>query len=258
MSPFDQDRAKERERYDKRAQAQLAQSTALLGPDGAISQPLIIRRPYVVYEDFIRRSTRQGSRALDLCCGTGLYSLIAASAGATVTASDIAEHNLLLAQQRAARAAIPLETVVADAEHMPLPDASFDLLTCAGSLSYVDIHGFLNEVVRLLRPGGWFICVDSLNHNPVYRANRYWNYLRGRRTRSTLRRMPTLATVALLQDTFIETETSFHGSLSFLAPLLKPIWGESRTASRLDAWDDRHPAWRRWAFKFVFRGRKRV
>ena len=258
MSPFDQDRFRERERYDKRAQAQLAQSTTLLGPHGAISQPLVIRRPYVVYEDFIRRSTQLGFRAIDLCCGTGLYSFIAASAGAAVTASDIAEHNLLLAQQRAARAAIPLETVEADAEHVPLPDASFDLVTCAGSLSYVDIQSFLSEVTRLLRPGGWFVCVDSLNHNPVYRANRYWAYLRGRRTRSTLRRMPTLTTVAALQDTFIETEASFHGSLSFLAPLLKPIWGESRTAFWLDAWDDRHPAWCPWAFKFVFRGRKRV
>lgn len=251
-----QDRVTERDRYDRRARSQLQESEPQLGPDGAASQPLALRRPYSVYEDFIGRSVNAGAEALDVCCGTGLYSLVAARAGAKVTASDIAPGNLALAAYRARRAGIVLQTVEADAEHLPFPDASFDLVTCAGSLSYLDLTAFLTEVRRLLRPGGWFVCVDSLNHNPFYRVNRYLQYRRGKRTRSTIERMPTLATVEEIGRRFDVAETSFHGIGSFLAPVLRPVVGETITARWLDGFDARAPDLRRWAFKAVLRARR--
>jgi ubiquinone/menaquinone biosynthesis C-methylase UbiE len=153
--------------------------------------------------------------------------------------------------------ACPLQTVTADAEQMPFPDGSFNVITCAGSLSYVNLERFLHEIQRLLRPNGWFVCVDSLNHNPIYRLNRYLRYLRGSRTRATLLRMPTLGTIARLRAQFAATETSFHGYASFLAPLLRPLLGETRTAGVLDRFDDCWPGLQRWAFKFVLRGRRR-
>jgi SAM-dependent methyltransferase len=256
MLSFEQQKLIERDRYDQRARALLDHQDVALGPDGAASQPLTIRAPYLVYEDYIRRSVTPGAQSLDVCCGTGLYSLIAAGAGATATASDIAEHNLALARRRAERAGLPLHTVSADAEQLPFRDQSFDIVTCAGSLSYVEPTRFLAEVRRILRPGGWFVCIDSLNHNPVYRLNRYVQYLRGRRTKATLLRMPTLDTVRVLNQQFGAAETSFHGAGSFLAPVIKPLLGEDRTAGALDRFDRRWPELHRWAFKFVFRGRR--
>ena len=257
MPDFTQDKAAERDRYDQRARTQLAGHSASLGLDGAASQPRPIRRPYLVYEEFIRQSARPGGwEALDVCCGTGLYSLVAASAGAGVTASDIAENNLALARQRAERTGVALRTAVADAERLPFPDASFDLITCSGSLSYVDLDRFLTEVRRLLRPGGWFVCVDSLNHNPVYRLNRYVQYRRGRRTLGTLERMPTLATIAAIERRFEAVETSYHGIASFLAPVLRAVVGEQMAAASLDGFDRRAPFLRRYAFKFVLRARR--
>jgi ubiquinone/menaquinone biosynthesis C-methylase UbiE len=255
MRPFEEDKRRERDRYEQRARHLLDSVGELpLGADGAESQPLTIRRPYIVYEDFIRRSVRPGGAALDVCCGTGLYSLVAARAGAVVTASDIAEHNLVIARKRAARVGFALQTAVADAENLPFRDQSFDLITCAGSLSYVDVDRFFGEVKRLLRPDGWFVCVDSLNHNPIYRLNRFLQYLRGRRTRSTLLRMPTLATISRLTAELSECEVSFHGAATFLAPIVRPLLGEQRAASLLDR-SDRLKTLDRFAFKFVLRGR---
>jgi SAM-dependent methyltransferase len=258
MLTYTQDKLIERDRYDERAQSFLAAGKTAVGPNGSSAVPLAIRRPYIVYEEYIRKCVHSGKTALDVCCGTGQFSLIAAEAGAEATASDIAKHNLVITQQRAQRSNCRLHTIMADAEHLPFPDGSFDLVTCAGSLSYLDPERFLSEVHRLLRPSGWFVCVDSLNHNPIYRLNRYIQYLRGRRTKATLVRMPTLATLARLQETFEACESSFHGSASFLAPLYKLFIGEERTAYLLDRFDLRTPTMCRWAFKFVFRGRRKA
>jgi ubiquinone/menaquinone biosynthesis C-methylase UbiE len=255
IDSFEKDKLTERDRYDARARNLLAVSDLTLGPDGAASQPLAIRQPYLVFEEFIRRSTGPGKSVLDVCCGTGLYSLVGSSVGALVTATDIAEHNLLLARRRAERAGLNIQTVVADAERLPFPDGSFDLISCAGSLSYLDLDSFLAEVHRLLRPGGWFVSVDSLNHNPIYRINRFCQYLKGRRTRSTLLRMPTLSTVGRLQSEFVNVETSYHGIASFLAPWLQAVVGETRAARLLNRFDEKALWFRRWAFKVVFRGR---
>lgn len=245
----------ERDRYEHRAQRLLAEGDLPRGPAGAASVPLPIREPYTCYHEWIVGATRPGMKALDLCGGTGTFSLSAAEAGARVTISDIAPSNLELARRRAAAAGFTVETLVASAESVPLPTASFDLITCAGSLSYLDLDRFLAEVRRLLRPGGWFLCVDSLNHNPIYRANRYVQFLRGRRSRSTLERMPRLATVRRLHDTFSAGEARFFGWASFTTPLVSALAGEARAARTLHWLDARCPWMQRWAFKFTFRGR---
>ncbi len=250
MTDPGQDREIERQRYNERAGRQLAEAGSALGPDGAAAVDPVLRRPYLVYEELVRRAARPGLAVLDLCCGDGLHSLTAARAGADVTASDIAENNLALARQRAARAGLPLRTVIADAEKLPLPDASFDLVTCAGSLSYVDLECFLAELRRVLRPGGAFIFVDSLNHNPAYRFNRFLHFLRGRRSRSTLERMPTQATLARIRADYPDLQASYHGVFAFLAPVLR-LLGPARAAECLDRWDAAQPGLHRQAFKVV-------
>lgn len=255
---YEHDKLTERDRYERRARALLARIDSLeFGPDGAASQPLAIRRPYIVFEEYVRHSVRPGDDVLDVCCGTGLFSLVAARAGAHVTAADIAEYNLTIAYRRAQRAGLSLQAVVADAERLPFADGSFDVVTCAGSLSYVDLEKLLGEITRLVRPGGSFICVDSLNHNPIYRLNRYAHYLRGHRTKSVISRTPTLTTVGLLAAAFpVENQTRFFGIFSWLSPLFHPWLGSEHTAALLDHWDDHLPALHRYAFKFVFAGRK--
>ena len=148
-----------------------------------------------------------------------------------------------------------LTGATADAEQLPWPDASFDVITCAGSLSYVNLDRFLSEVVRLLQPGGAFIFADSLNHSPIYLLNRWWHFSRGHRSLSTIQRMPTMGTLQCIRRDFPDLQVSYHGIFSFLAPLLR-LLGSTRAACWLDAADRRLPWLHRYAFKVVGVGHK--
>lgn len=250
------DKASEKERYDRRAaEVVSAGDLGILGGDGADGIPVEIRAPYVVYEQLIDGIASRGGRVLDLCCGNGQHSVKTALAGANLTVSDIAPRNVELAVKRIAQSGINVSGVVADAESLPFENRSFDLVTCAGSLSYVDLQKFLSEVRRVLAPGGTFICVDSLNHNPVYRLNRRIHYWKGERSESVILRTPTKRTIGKLSDIFPHNVVvSFHGIFSFLVPVLCPVLGSVRTARVLDALDKRCRVLERFSFKFVFRG----
>ena len=55
-----------------------------------------------------------------------------------------------------------LERLVADAQDLPLADASIDIVTCRiAPHHFPDPAAFVAEVARVLRPGGRFLLVDS-------------------------------------------------------------------------------------------------
>ena len=56
-------------------------------------------------------------------------------------------------------------------ESLPFKDKSFDIVACAGGLSYGDNKKVANEIYRVLKDNGSFICIDSLNENPFYKFN---------------------------------------------------------------------------------------
>lgn len=135
-------------------------------------------------------------------------------------------------------------------------NASFDIITCAGSLSYVDLALLLAEIHRILRPGGSFVCIDSFNHNPVYRLNRYIHYRMGRRSRSTLERMPNRRTLVTLKEHFPNLEVRYFGIGSFLMPAIRLTMGAAN-AAQFNEWLDRTlPFARIWAFKIVAHGQR--
>ena len=135
-------------------------------------------------------------------------------------------------------------------ESLPFETHSFDVVAAAGSLSYGDPDLVDAEVRRVLRPGGIFVCVDSLNHNPVYRFNRWFHYMRGVRTKSTFLRMPTMERIQGISKRFKNAECRYFGAVSYLMPLLARIIGQRRAAEVSDAVDLLVHV-HRSAFKFV-------
>lgn len=54
-------------------------------------------------------------------------------------------------------AGVDFPLIEASAEHVPLPDASFDIVFCDwGAMTFCDPYRTVPEVARLLRPGGLF------------------------------------------------------------------------------------------------------
>ncbi|TWD81215.1 methyltransferase family protein [Kribbella amoyensis] len=103
-----------------------------------------------------------GLDVLELACGTAYWSAWLTRAGARVVAVDLSMEQLTTARtlQRSTGPAFPL--VQADAEHVPLASASFDLvLSEHGAAAWCDPEYWLPEVARVLRPGGLLVFLTN-------------------------------------------------------------------------------------------------
>ncbi|MDI3316079.1 MAG: class I SAM-dependent methyltransferase [Bacillota bacterium] len=114
---------------------------------------------------------RPGDRVLDVGCGTAELSFLAAreaGPGGRVTGVDIAEGMLQICRQKLLDhpMADRLEFLRADAQALPFPDASFDVVVSGFMLRNVaSLDRALVEMVRVLRPGGR-LAVMELTHPP--------------------------------------------------------------------------------------------
>lgn len=116
------------------------------------------------YADTFERATRlfagaiaqaarigPGSRVLDVACGTGCLTALAAGRGATVTGTDFSP--AMVTEARRLHPSLRFD--VADAESLPFEDAAFDVVVI-----HFGIHHFthpvraLAEAHRVLRSGG--------------------------------------------------------------------------------------------------------
>ena len=123
-----------------------------------------------------------GERALDVCCGTGDVAFALARTGAEVVGLDFSAPMLAVARQRAAAAGSQArrpEFLRGDAQQLPFPDASFDLVTVSyGLRNLADWAAGLREMWRVTRPGGRLLVLDfGKPENAVWRAL-YFAYLR--------------------------------------------------------------------------------
>jgi ubiquinone/menaquinone biosynthesis C-methylase UbiE len=93
-----------------------------------------------------------GARVLELGCGTGEYTERIARTGAFLVALDLVPDLLRVAASRA----LPTTTqlVLGDAESLPFPDSSFDAVVGNAVLHHLRLDSALDEIRRVLRPGG--------------------------------------------------------------------------------------------------------
>jgi SAM-dependent methyltransferase len=101
---------------------------------------------------------RPGERVVDVACGTGVITRVAAEqVGITggVTGIDIAPDMIEVAKSIPAPAGATIEWCVADAASVPLPDASVDVVLCQMGLMFVpDKAAAIAEMHRVLVPTG--------------------------------------------------------------------------------------------------------
>jgi len=106
--------------------------------------------------DFMaRQPLRPGLRVLDVACGTGNLAVIAASHGCVASGIDIATNLLEQARARAANAGLNIRFEEADAEALPLPDDSFDLVVSMFGVMFTPQPAVATaELRRVTKPGG--------------------------------------------------------------------------------------------------------
>jgi SAM-dependent methyltransferase len=96
-----------------------------------------------------------GMQVLDVACGTGNLAIPAARKGALVTGVDIAVNLLEQARKRAASEALNAVFQEGDAENLPFPDASFDVvMSMFGAMFAPRPERVAAELARVCKPGG--------------------------------------------------------------------------------------------------------
>jgi SAM-dependent methyltransferase len=98
---------------------------------------------------------RAGERVLDVACGNGNAALAAARRFCQVVGVDYVPALLERARQRAHAEGLEATFQEADAEALPFPDASFDVvLSTCGAMFAPDQERTASELLRVCRPGG--------------------------------------------------------------------------------------------------------
>jgi len=103
-----------------------------------------------------------GTRALDLCCGTGDIAFALAQRGADVTGLDFSPPMLEIAARRNLKSQIPnLKFQPGDAQQLPFAENSFDIVTVGyGLRNLASWERGLEEMRRVARPGARLIVLD--------------------------------------------------------------------------------------------------
>lgn len=159
----------------------LAQRSNLLGITARLYDPWRVRslgllagQPYPLERELdllvAWLEPRPGLSALDLGTSTGNYARALAGAGARVTAIDISPAMLARAAALTNTDLVSFELV--NAEALPYPDESIDLVSIGASLNeFTSTSRALGEAARVLRPGGrLFLMYWARDTRPAGRA----------------------------------------------------------------------------------------
>jgi SAM-dependent methyltransferase len=114
------------------------------------------RNIWEVGERIVRAvGVRADEDVLDVACGTGNAATRAAREGARVTGVDLTPELFEAGRAEAAAAGVEVEWVEGDAEALPFPDESFDVVVSVFGCMFAPRHEVTaRELARVLRPGG--------------------------------------------------------------------------------------------------------
>ncbi len=136
------------------------------GKDDAIKFFLNDERGKVNFVSRVEEKTFQlkGKRVLDVGCGKGAVVISCALRGANIVGFDVDEDEIRIARLRVKSYSIDNALVFkGDAENIPFPDNSFDLVTATAVLEHVkNLEKVIKEIARVLRVGG-FACITCPN-----------------------------------------------------------------------------------------------
>jgi ubiquinone/menaquinone biosynthesis C-methylase UbiE len=206
-----------------------------------------INIPYQYYFSIIKKLKK--IKLLEICAGTGENTFRLIKMKFNVCATDISPKSVQVMRKIYSKYK-NFYSKIADMEKLPFKNESFDVICSAGGLSYGDNNRVMNEIYRVLKFGGGAVFVDSLNNNPIYRFNRYINYIIRKRSKSTLKRMPNVNLIDKYIKKFGYGKVKFFGSITWAFPILKIMLSE-KLITKFSNWVDRKLKIKKSAFKFV-------
>jgi arsenite methyltransferase len=125
-----------------------------------------------VANPFSMGALQPGEDVLDVGCGAGMDSLVAAQmvgASGSVTGIDMTPEMVVKARGSIAEMGLGnVRIVEGSAEHLPFDDASFDVVISNGVIDLIpDKDAVFSEITRVLQPGGRIQLADVTIQRPV-------------------------------------------------------------------------------------------
>jgi len=104
---------------------------------------------------------------LDIATGTGDLALMMAELNPEkIVGLDISEGMLQVGRQKITKANLSskIKMIVGDSENIPFPDNTFDAITVSfGVRNFENLDKGLTEILRVLKPGGKFVVLETSN-----------------------------------------------------------------------------------------------
>ena len=198
----------------------------------------------------------EGRDVIELGCGTAYVSAWLARRGARPVGVDITPAQLETARQLQRETGIDFPLLEANAEDVPLPDASFDVAVSEyGASIWCDPNRWIPEAARLLRPGGELLFLRNSTLSILSAALDGWHETLQRPQRG-LHRI----------DWEDEDTTEFHLPLGELFALLRASGFDVLDVKELYAPEDARkaeyyhsdPEWaKRWPWEEIWKARKK-
>lgn len=130
-----------------------------------------------------RMNVKEGSKALDVCCGTGDWSISLAEAVGTegsVVGLDFSQNMLSIAKKKQKELNLSQLTLLhGNAMELPFEDNSFDYVTIGFGLRNVpDYMRVLKELYRVVKPHGKVVCLETSQPTLIGYRQLYYFYFR--------------------------------------------------------------------------------
>lgn len=121
---------------------------------------------------FLDRDLVEGKEVLEVGCGMGSHAALLARHGARLTAVDLTERAVDVTRHRFALFGLEGKIERADAEQLPFPDNSFDVVWSWGVIHHSSrFESCLGQIARVLRPGGRLFLMVYYRPSIVYYVN---------------------------------------------------------------------------------------
>lgn len=244
---------KEIEYYDKQAEKWLEEKGA-----GDIEgfEPMILSSYRFLYH-WLENHCRD-KIILDYGCGNGIHSIRLAKMGAKkVIGIDLSEKSLAIARKRVEKEGLEekVEFILMDCEKMDFPGNFFDIIFDAGTFSSIDLNRAWPELVRVLKPEGILVGIETFGHNPITNLKRKINKLTGKRTKWAIEHIFQTKNSKESKKYFNKTEIHYFHLISWLAfPFLNLLGGKIllKSLEFVDKLLLEISFFRKYAFKVVF------
>jgi 2-polyprenyl-3-methyl-5-hydroxy-6-metoxy-1,4-benzoquinol methylase len=111
---------------------------------------------------YFDKTFRKGSKILDACAGTGIYSFYLAKQGHQVTAGDIVDSNVSIIKEKQLKTSLLKEVYNGSVLDLSrFEDNSFDVVLCMGAIYHLkdksDREKAVRECLRVLKKEGIFV-----------------------------------------------------------------------------------------------------